>query len=597
MFALPWKALLALSRNRRNALNLTLALVITFCLFLLNILVLYTSEIQLFFLHISRFRVTGILINVVFFVVAVSLVMAFLRFRRVEKQRTQLELVLSSISPDALVVVDPKRNILMCNASVLRIFGYTPEELVGQKTDRLYLDRRSSKDAQQEIYDTLEREGFHIGVATGCRKDGSTVPLEIISAELSHREGAVLLLRDITERARAKEEQERLEAKMRQRQKLESLGVLAGGIAHDFNNLLAGILGNAELACAVSDKDPLRQESLREIMKAARQAAGLCKEMLAYAGKGKWHVEPLDLSSVVKSSAHILQVTVAQRHHLEYELAEGLPAVEGDGGQIQQVIYNLVKNAAESIGDNDGQIVVSTGVLQCDAAYVAATVIEDKLPPGDYVFVRVSDTGHGMDEATVARIFEPFFTTRHGQRGLGLASVRGIVQNHQGTIHVESRPEQGSTFTVLFPRHLRSPGAAPVVPLPVTRPEPAVTGRLGQGTVLVVEDEPAIRHFEEQVLQSEGLTVLSAADGEQGLAQFKKHTSEIDVVVLDLSMPRLSGEDLWREMRRLRPDIKVIVTSGNRPDAAAWLSEVSGFVQKPFETADILDAMRKVLQE
>ncbi len=591
MFALPGKDILALSKRRRTAVNLTLALAITFCLFLLNTLALYSQDIYLFFDGISRFRITGILVHLVFFVVAGTLVLAFMRWRRVEQQRSHLETILSAISPDAVVVADSDRNILSCSATVQNLFGYSKDELVGQKTHLLYRDQGPAKESPPEVRDALEQHQFCIGAGTGRHKNGTFIPLEIVSAELSRRGGSVLLLRNIAGRARTQVEFARAEEQMRLSQKLQSLGVLAGGIAHDFNNLLAGILGNAELACDTAETNPQQKKSLREIIAASRQAAVLCKEILACAGKGNWRVQSLDLSAVVKSAAHILRVGVAQRQTLEYELEESLPAVEGDSTRLQQMICNLTRNASEAIGDNEGRIVVSTGVLQCDAAYMEATAFEEKPAAGTYVFVRVSDTGGGLDSDTLPRIFEPFFTTKYEHRGLGLASVCGIVQSHNGTMRVENRPGQGTSFTVLFPAGGRAAAAARA-----DAPGSAEAEWKGQGTILLVEDDAAIRRVVETALRRAGLKVLSAANAEEGFELFTAHVVRIDAVLLDINLPHMGGAALWASMKDVRPDIRAIVTSGDHPDNAPWLKEVSGFVQKPFSIPILLKAVRTALE-
>jgi PAS domain S-box-containing protein len=281
--------------------NLCLAMAIGVILCALNILINFSQVVMDFFAGFSRFPITNLLINGLFVWLAGLMVIAFLRWREAERTREELEDIISSISPDALLVVTPDRKIVMCNASVERMFGYAGEEVLRGTTDTLYYDRRVRKDVPHEIYAALEEAGFHIGMATGKRKDGSAVPLEIITGELSDGSGAVVLLRDITERIRAEDERMQMRERMRERKNLESLGVLAGGIAHDFNNLLAGMLGNAELCRQYFPEGHEGREGIEEVITGAQRAADLCRGMLAYAGRGRLALVPLDLSETVES--------------------------------------------------------------------------------------------------------------------------------------------------------------------------------------------------------------------------------------------------------------------------------------------------------
>jgi PAS domain S-box-containing protein len=362
-----------------------------------------------------------------------------------------MESIISSISPDTLLVVERDRTISICNTSVKRIFGYAPDEMIGQKTDLLYFDRRTNKDLRpREIYEALQRDGFHIGMATGRRKSGETFPLEIISAEISGRGGAVLLLRDLTERAQAEEKRRELESRIQRRQRLESLGVLAGGVAHDFNNLLTVILGNCELSLMQLPPDPEARQNIEAVIKAARQAGSLCGQMMAYSGKGSLVSRSLDLSEVVNDTVKMLEISVGKKGRIEYQLEKFLPKIDGDIVQIQQLVMNLVINAGDALGEN-GVIAISTGMMHCDESYLGGCVIDADQAAGQFVYLKVRDNGCGMDDETKARIFEPFFSTKKEGRGLGLASVLGIMRGHRGALHVESARGHGSAFTVCFP--------------------------------------------------------------------------------------------------------------------------------------------------
>ena len=380
------------------------------------------------------------------------------------------------------------------------------------------------------------------------------------------------------------EEQRRhLETQVLQAQKLESLGVLAGGIAHDFNNLLTGVLGNAQLAqYDLPPVSPVR-EYVEEIEQAARRAAELCRQMLAYSGKGRFVVQPIDLSEVVEEMGHLLEVSISKKAALKCDLAEGLPAITADATQIRQIILNLITNASEALGEHSGVISVSTGVMDCDRVYFRTTYLDEDLPEGRYVYVEVADTGCGMDQDTCGKIFEPFFTTKFTGRGLGLAAVLGIVRGHRGAIRVYSEPGEGTTFKVLFP----------AVDQPATphRGETAAPEELrGTGTVLLVEDEEHVRKTGQHMLERMGFTVLTAVDGREGVRVFREHADEIDCVLLDLTMPNMDGVEAFQELRRIREGVPVILASGyNEQDATQRFTGkgLAGFVQKPYGMQDL----------
>ncbi len=257
-------------------------------------------------------------------------------------------------------------------------------------------------------------------------------------------------VQDITSIKEAEEAQTQAETKVQQAQKLESLGVLAGGIAHDFNNLLAGILGNADLAMMDLEPDAPSAQSIREIQIAARRAADLARQMLAFAGRGRLVIRRLDLNALIESMADLLR-TKGGAGEVQYALDPTVAPVEADASQLHQLVLNLAVNAVESLGDDHGVIRLSTGTVECDRSFLNETYPETNREEGYYSFIEVSDTGTGMDESTLARIFDPFFTTKFTGRGLGLAAVMGIVRGHCAAIKVDSEPGKGSTFTVLFP--------------------------------------------------------------------------------------------------------------------------------------------------
>ncbi len=401
-----------------------------------------------------------------------------------------------------------------------------------------------------------------------------------------------VIFTDVTARRKAEEERRRLELQIQQTQKLESLGVLAGGIAHDFNNLLTGILGNASLALLDIPDGTAAFDSLKQIERSAQRAADLCRQLLAYSGRGRFAVEPVDLSMLVEEMGNLLQLSISKKAVLKYDLARNLPAILADATQIRQIVMNLIVNASEAIGDRSGVIAVTTGAMICDAHYLKSVYLNESLLEGLYVYLEVSDTGMGMTPDVMARIFDPFFTTKFTGRGLGLSALLGIVRAHKGTVKVYSEPGKGSTFKVLFPaasEHSVAHG---------TESANEAFHEL-KGTALVVDDDETIRSLARRALERAGMQVLTAADGREGVMLFKKFADVIDVVLLDMTMPGLNGEEAYREMRLCRPGVRVILSSGyTEADATSRFAGkgLAGFIQKPYRQSELLVKIANVLK-
>jgi two-component system, cell cycle sensor histidine kinase and response regulator CckA len=384
--------------------------------------------------------------------------------------------------------------------------------------------------------------------------------------------------------ARTESERQRLdfERKLLQSQKLESIGVLAGGIAHDFNNLLTGILGHAnfaraELARGATDIDPM----LAQVETSAQRAAELCRQLLAYAGKGRFVVRLIDINVAVQQAVPLVKLSISKKVSLDLQLGEGLPPFRGDPTQLNQVLLNLAANASEAIGPNAGTITVRTSRVTLTPMDLLTLSEAEDIAPGQFVCLEVRDTGAGIPPETIGHIFEPFFTTKFVGRGLGLSAVLGIVHGHRGAIRVTSEPGRGAMFELFFPvaaapqRQTRSPLG---VPAPI------------RGTVLVVDDDDAVRGFVTTVLTSAHFHVATAVDGEDALAQLRRNPMGFDAVLLDLSMPRMDGEDTLLALRMLTPNLPVVLTSGYHHQGVAQRfvgRGVADFLAKPF-TADML---------
>jgi PAS domain S-box-containing protein len=396
---------------------------------------------------------------------------------------------------------------------------------------------------------------------------------------------------DVTALKQAEQEKLAIERKLLAAQKLESLGVLAGGIAHDFNNILTSVLANASLARHDAKGGQPVDRSLQQIENAARRAADLCQQMLAYAGKGKIVTDRVDLSEVVRGTAALLEVTLKKSTRLELHLPGGLPPVLADVTQLRQIVMNLVINAGDAITSANGLITVTTFAREADAALLRSSLGNPDLPPGPYVGLEVTDNGCGMAPGTVARIFEPFFTTKFSGRGLGLSAVLGIVQSHRGALFVKSAPGQGSTFRLLLPA-TTGPAVASASPFPAPDARPAL-----RGTVLIVDDEEAVRSIAATVLTMHGATALQAASGEAAL-DLLRGPQAISVVLLDMTMPGISGEETLRRMRMINAGQPVILMSGySETDTMQRCADlgVVRFIQKPFEIEALLAVAKPFL--
>ncbi len=510
---------------------------------------------------------------------------------------------------DAIVMLDDLGRVSFWNAAAERIFGYPRSEMLGQDVCRALIPRRYQSRFRHGLRAFGQTgEGPAVGetiewIAVGRERDEFPIELSLSAVKIQDRWHALAVVRDITERKQAEEERRQLEERMRQNQRLESLGLLAGGIAHDFNNLLSTILGNAGLARhRVAASDPVAG-NLEDIETAATRAADLTQQMLSYSGRGQFIVESCDLSKMVEEMTQLLGVSISKRADLRCDLPDSLPAIEADRSQLQQVVMNLIINASEALGDEVGEIVARTGVMQAGREALAACELGEELEAGPYVFVEVADTGCGMDEETRAKIFDPFFSTKFVGRGLGLAAVLGIVRGHQGALSVSSRPGEGSIFRVLFPVSAAAieAGAAveAAVPAGATADRPASLDDYDEsGTVLVVDDEPAVRGMVSSALEVLGFQVLNAGDGEQAVDVFRQNAGEIDLVLMDMTMPRMDGREAFLKIRDLRADARVILSSGySEQDALRELhgERPLGFLQKPYDLTALANEVRSAL--
>jgi two-component system, cell cycle sensor histidine kinase and response regulator CckA len=499
-----------------------------------------------------------------------------LRGLRVREREAESNLarVLETL-PIVLWSVDAGGKLTLSAGSGLRALGLESGQIVGQSLFELYAHHPTAMD----------------GVRRALRGEQCTVEsqergliLESVFMPLRDEAGGVTgvlgITIDVTERRRAEAEQERLRAQMLHVQKLESLGLLAGGIAHDFNNVLAAIVGGASAALLTMPPDTRAREHIEGVIDSAQRAASLTRQMLAYAGKGQVEIRPLDLSRYVLELSPLLEASIPKTVQLQFELQTGLPEILVDVAQIQQVAMNLVINAAEAIGEQTGTVRVLTRARFIDEME-ANTLLSVPGRAGQYVVLEVQDTGHGMDEATRSKIFDPFFSTKFTGRGLGLAAVHGIVRAHRGGIHLDSTPGHGTSFQVLFPVTDVS-GVDELLA--------DATDFRGHGLALIVDDDRAVRKITARLMELFGFTVIEARDGQAGLDAFVRHAGDIVVVLLDMTMPMMGGEQTLRALRQVRADVPILVMSGydaSEMSPGVTSSGVDGFLAKPF-TSDVL---------
>jgi PAS domain S-box-containing protein len=539
-----------------------------------------------------------------------------------------------AVAPIACHEVDLDGRVVWVNAAECTLLGIPREQLIGRPVWELVTaeEQHASRDAVArklnatemllpfertlarpdgsavvvEIHDTYRRNAqgkidgirsFLLDVTArkraqdALRKVGEDLESRV-RARTQELELAIdFLRREIEERRQAEDERRKLEAQVRHTQRLESIGVLAGGIAHEFNNLLTSITGYASLAAMDMPPNSPSSRHIEHVLAASKSAADLTRQILAYAGRSQFLLEPMDLSKMVESTERLLESTLSRKAAIKLDLQADLPKIEADGGQIRQVIVNLASNASDALGDQPGEVRISTGLVWAEGNELPSLRTGRIMPAGLYVWLEVADTGEGMDRATIDRIFDPFFSTRFTGRGLGLAAVLGIVRAHRGSITVTSEPGTGSTFRVYFPsldEETQEETAAATV---------AQVQNPGTGGILVVDDEEPIRDLAKTVLQSAGYRVLVAGNGDEALSVFRKHAPEIHAVLLDVVMPGRDAADVMEQIQRIRPETKVVVCSGyNDHEAAGRLGgrKPSGFLRKPYDPAGLVARLREL---
>ncbi len=510
--------------------------------------------------------------------VLVATINAALRTRRAEEAAralaSQWQCTFDAIR-DGVALLDPEGRILRWNRGMEHLLGMTAAELRDRRCFKVW--RKEDEPAEGFAFLRLmeSRRREEMDVRRGERWFHVTVDPVIEEGELK---GAVYLISDVTER-------NRLEEQFRQAQKFEGIGRLAGGVAHDFNNLLTSILGNTSLAISDLPPGPTR-ERLEDVIQAGERAAHLTQQLLAYSGQGRFVLERVGLSTLVAGLDDLLRSSLPRKVRLELDLQSGLPEVEADPRQVQQVLLNLVANAGEAIGDAVGTVRVRTF-----SATAPEAGVEDAAE-GTYAVLEVCDSGPGMSESVKAHLFDPFFTTKFMGRGLGLAAVSGIVRGHRGYIHVESEPGRGACFRVLVPT---------VKPASPRARRTAAARKPGgaQPVVLVVDDEDVVRRVAKVALEMRGYTVLLAENGREAVELVRRKGADLTLILLDMVMPVMSGEEAMDEIALLAPNVPVIASSGyDEREAARRFANrpVAGFLQKPYTSRQLAEKVKAILE-
>lgn len=524
----------------------------------------------------------------------------------IRERNETLDLILRTTS-DGIWDWDLRTDVVRYSARWKEMLGYAPDELADHAdTWRGLIHADDAPIAERRLREHLDTGAPFEHTSRYRHRDGTLRYILVRGHAIRDDDGPSRMVgnhTDITDQMRARDERRKMEDRLQNAQRLESMGVMAKGVAHDFNNLMMAVLGNAELALldlpargAETAADDVR-DALGEIALTARRASELCNQLLAYAGEGELRFEPMHIGDLIIEMRQLLEATVSRKAHLILDCEADLPATRGDPNRLRQAIANLVLNASDALGGLPGNIRITTGL--CDPTFDAdGGAAVDPLPEGFYLYADVIDDGAGIDPEIVPRIFDPFFTTRRGSgRGLGLAAALGVVRSHGGSIAVDSEPGAGSRFRLLLPI---VDEARRVGPDRITGETPAVEigDYRGEGTILLVDDEDGIRAVGQRVLERVGFTVLLAVDGREAVARFRAAGQDLRGVVLDLTMPELGGEEVYRILREMRLDVPILLMSGfPEHSATQGLADDAHaeFLAKPFTHTQLIASLARLL--
>ncbi len=495
-------------------------------------------------------------------------------------------------SPVAIVISGLDGNIVRINQEFTRLFGYTLEEVRGKNVSALLAPEGLEKEAHTLRSRIAEGQRIHVETKRK-NKFGRSIDVAVTGSPLmsgNRLVGIQAVYMDISSRKEAEMEKARLEMQLIQAQKMEALGVLAGGIAHDFNNILGAIMGFGQMALLDAQKGIAKPHDITQILKSAERAKQLVKQILMFSRRVSPELRLIQLNDVIRQSLVLLERTLPKMVTIEKRLQPDLGLIHADPTQIDQIIMNLGTNAADAM-PNGGMLRYETRMEQVEENRQFNGL---KMDPGSYVVLRVSDTGCGMDEKTVRHIFDPFFTTKGIGKGtgLGLSTVFGIVKGHSGYIQCISKPGQGTIFDLYFPAQS---GREEVCDIVV---EPVLVSEKDHRTILVVDDDPFIREFCQEILDRLGYKVLLSESGEEAIQLYRSKQEPIDLVILDLGMPGMGGYACLQQLLKIDPKVKVLIASGYGPighSDRAIEAGAKGYIAKPYRMEELNKAIQKIL--
>ncbi|MBT8370737.1 MAG: PAS domain S-box protein [Desulfobacterales bacterium] len=502
-----------------------------------------------------------------------------------EKYRTILENI-----EEGYFETDLEGNLTFFSDPFCKILGYPRSQLLGMNTRKYTTPATAEKIIRKTA--RLKKTGRPENVTDYdiIRKNGTNVALELSLSLLNDQNGQPMgyrgMLRDVSDRKRTEDEKHKLENQLQQAQKMESIGTLAGGIAHDFNNILMGIQGNASLMLLKIDSDHPNYEKVKNVEKYVQNGTELTKQLLGFARRGKYLIKATDLNEIIDKSSALFART-RKEIQVHTDLSDELWTVEVDRGQIEQVLLNLYVNAWQAMSEGGSLYLITKNAI-LDGNYIKAYKVE----PGKYVKFTVSDTGEGIDKETQKRIFEPFFTTKEMGRGtgLGLASVYGIIKSHGGYINVYSEKDRGTTFTIFLPASGKE----------VAKEKGAATAMIkGSGNVLLIDDEEMVVDVGRELLQELGYSVMPALSGREAIDIFRTNQGKIDLIIMDMIMPGMGGGETFDRLRKIDPEIKVLLSSGYSIDGQATKilqRGCNGFIQKPFKLNQLAEKIQKIME-
>ena len=486
--------------------------------------------------------------------------------------------------PDAIIIADQAGGIKHVNMRAVEVLGYKPDELVGMTIHDIVVFSRENQ--LQDVLNKLNEIRFYLCDSYCTRKNGQQFVADIVVTRITFESNSHLyfFIRDATQRRE-------MEEKVRNMNKVRSLHMLTGSVAHDFNNMLTSIVGHMELAMNTISARSRASEDLATALQDAKRMSELSRRMLEYSGKGLIEKTNIDFGTILSNVSDKMMPRVPSHVIMNVAVSSDPIPVNGENDLLESAVRNILLNALEAVDKTGGSVSASCTIENIDADTLVSTFTNSALPPGEYACLSITDTGYGMDSIILGKIFEPFFSTKGSGRGLGLTETQGIVLAHGGTITVSTQPGNGSTIKIFLPISRKTAGKRASIAV-------QKQGQKTKRTILIVDDDPSVRRYSGRIMEKLGFSTLTAEDGESGINQFRLHADEIDLVIVDMFMPRLNGDEVIRAIRKIRSNAKVMIISGytetifmdrfkeNQPD---------GFLYKPFVTGDFVDKITQIL--